>query len=869
MTFLLSLLVIGVIVAAFMLLSRIQLLERRVAQLEFRYAQPSEAPPVARREEPTAVAPEQPESAEPRPARVIYAARTTTRPPMVEEIAPQDDTPVEAEISGFVAQESPPQPPETPASAAAMEQAPPFAGFENLVGGRLPIWIGGAALVLAAFFFVRYAIEAGLLGPQARSIIAAIFGLALIAASEFARRSPRTADDPRVGQSLAGAGIASLYGTLYMAGELYGLIGGATAFVLMLLVTAAALALSIRHGPPTAIMGLIGGFAAPLVTGYSESNLVPLLIYLALFTAALFGLAIARGWAWLALAAAGAGFAWSAWLIAVIDGTAAAAIGPFILILAIGAAFALPRMGDDRPVIRAAPLLLGLVQLLMLAPRLDFGPLTWALYAMLAGATIILAVRDPRLIAAAGAAGALALLLLGIGLANGSPSAPVAAIVFALMFAGAGHALLTRESGRGTWILLALGGSAGPFLLARALWAEPVGDSVWALLALLGAASAALVAWRCRTPEDDWLGHLAAPALATLLVGIGIGPLVGIEWTPLLIALLMVALAGWARHTGSVRLFLLPAIAWAAVLIAAAQPLADYLFVLGGSLAGTRTHMITLPTLADAVRALAVPAALAAALLFDPRQYGRARLVVAAGVTAIAVFIGYHLAKLPLAIATPERFTALGFTERALITQALFAAALALATRPGWGRIAVAIAAIAVARIVWFDLLLLNPMLVEQQVGSLPVLNAAVLHAAAATLWLWLLSRTLPAPRTWRMLSLVAFALTGLVLVRQASHGTLLTGPFGQGETWSYSAALLAVSIAWLARGIMTGARDLRIAGLALLTLATIKVFLVDAAALAGILRIVSFLGLGLALIAIGWAYGKVLKRPLPRQPSP
>jgi uncharacterized membrane protein len=60
----------------------------------------------------------------------------------------------------------------------------------------------------------------------------------------------------------------------------------------------------------------------------------------------------------------------------------------------------------------------------------------------------------------------------------------------------------------------------------------------------------------------------------------------------------------------------------------------------------------------------------------------------------------------------------------------------------------------------------------------------------------------------------------------------------------------------------MTGAHDLRIAGLALLTLVTFKVFLIDAAALEGILRILSFLGLGLALIAIGWAYGKVLKRP-------
>ncbi|WP_182466655.1 DUF2339 domain-containing protein [Sphingomonas gilva] len=746
--------------------------------------------------------------------------------------------------------------------------------FENLVGGRLPIWIGGAALVLAGFFFVRYAIEAGLLGPAARAVIAAIFGLALVAASEAARRLHATADDPRIAQALAGAGVASLYGTLYMAGELYGLIGGLSAFVLMLLVTGLALGLSVRHGPPTAIMGLIGGFAAPLVTGYSESNLVPLLIYLALFTAALFGLAIARGWAWLALAASGAGFAWSAWLIAVIDGDAAAAIGPFILILAIGAAFALPRLEGGRPIVRAAPLLLGLVQLLMLAPRLEFSPLAWALYAMLAGAVIILAARDLRLTVAAGAAGALALLLLAIGLANGSPSAPAAALVFALLFAGAGHALMGRPeshpAGRATWTLLALGGSAGPFLLSRALWAEPVSDGLWALLAVASAVPAALVAWRCRESGQTEqvlgraaLGHLGGPAVAALLIIVGFAPIVTPAWTPVLIAFVMLALALWARLVGRGAIFALPAIAWGAALLAAAEPLADYAWLVFRSLTGLRIPFRLLPDLADALTQLAIPATIAAALLaFDARQFARARWLVAASAAAIAVLLAYTFAKLPLAIASPEAFLAMGFTERAALTQALFAAAWLLGRSSAWRMLAAAIAAVALARIVWFDLLLLNPLLVRQAVGPIILLNAAVLHAAAATIWLWLLSRILPASRSWRLLSLAGFALTALVIVRQASHGSILTGPFGQGETWLYSAALLAVSVAWLAHGIHTGARDLRIAGLALLTLVTFKVFLIDAAALEGLLRILSLLGLGIALIAIGWAYGKVLRRP-------
>jgi len=46
-------------------------------------------------------------------------------------------------------------------------------------------------------------------------------------------------------------------------------------------------------------------------------------------------------------------------------------------------------------------------------------------------------------------------------------------------------------------------------------------------------------------------------------------------------------------------------------------------------------------------------------------------------------------------------------------------------------------------------------------------------------------------------------------------------------------------------------------------------VFLVDAAALEGVLRILSFLGLGLALIAIGWAYGRFMKVPVSPEAAP
>ena len=104
-------------------------------------------------------------------------------------------------------------------------------------------------------------------------------------------------------------------------------------------------------------------------------------------------------------------------------------------------------------------------------------------------------------------------------------------------------------------------------------------------------------------------------------------------------------------------------------------------------------------------------------------------------------------------------------------------------------------------------------------------------------------------------------ALTALVTVRQLVQGNLIAGAtIDVGENYLYSAALLALSIAWLAIGIKTGLAILRLAGLALLTVVTLKVFLIDAAALEGVLRILSFMGLGIALIGIGWAYGRVMR---------
>jgi len=831
LTVFLFLLVPGVAVAFFVVLRRLTILEqelRRVESLvtgieerESRFAAPA-APPLAEAGVETV-----PDAVERATARIAAAAQ---RPP---------------------AQAARTAPPPRP--------APPALNLESLIGGRLPIWIGGAALVLAGFFLVRYSIESGLLGPAVRTAIAALFGLVLIAASEAARRFPATAEDPRVAQVLAGAGVASLYGTLYMAAALYHLIAPLTAFVAVVLVTAAAMGLALRHGPPTAVMALIGGFVAPLVAGFDAAGIGPLLVYLALFIAALFGLAIHRGWGWLALAASIAGFGWINFLIAALHGRDQdlSAVGAFTMLLAACASAALPATGTRNPWLRLAPLVAGFVQLLALAPSLEFSALAWSFYLVLAAAALFLSWRQSLYLPAAFAALGFLLVLEGLALLQPERSAtPLAAIVATLLFAVPGHLLANRDRG---WAALALGGTAGPLLVAHGCAPSLFAPVGWGTLELLAAIACAHMAWRRKSEKDD-IVLTAASLLAGLLAALGLAQFVPDAWLGLPLTLVLVGLAGWARAARAPALFALPALPYLAALLAGIVPLMGLADLISASLGGDRLPLLRIPALPDLFRTLALPTIALLAILLDARQLGRARRFVGSVAIGVGILLLYVLAKQPLAIATPERFVAIGFVERALLTQACLAAGWYLLRSRRFPSLAMILLGLGLLRLAWFDLLIFNPAIEAQAVGAIPLFNAAVLHAALAAFWLWTLSDKQP----WRTGAALLTIVAALALVRQATHGSLLTGPVTTLENGGYSAALLGVALFWLWRGITAEVHDLRIAGLALLTLVTFKVFLVDAAALDGVLRILSFLALGVALIGISWAYSRFLARPAP-----
>jgi len=168
-------------------------------------------------------------------------------------------------------------------------------------------------------------------------------------------------------------------------------------------------------------------------------------------------------------------------------------------------------------------------------------------------------------------------------------------------------------------------------------------------------------------------------------------------------------------------------------------------------------------------------------------------------------------------------------------------------------------------------LLAANPLWTGEAVPGGVMVNALVpAYLLPSTLALLLaLAERNARPRAYAWTSaalglLLQLAFVGLEIRRVAQGPDLgLWRGFGQGEQWGYSVALLAIGMAVLGIGLLRDIGFARLASAVYLVLAVLKVFVIDLARLEGVMRALSFIGLGLVLIGIGLVYQKLLaQRP-------
>lgn len=494
-------------------------------------------------------------------------ARTAPRGPLVRTttIAAASDDAVEvaaseAARSPFPPAPQPPTPP--PPSPSAPAPRPKRGGFEELFGSKLPIWAGGITLAVAGLFIVKYSIDTGLLSPAVRVVFALLFAAALVAAAEVSRRWRATAIDPRVAQALAGAGIAVAYAAVLLAANLYSLIGEGTAFVALATITATALGLALRFGAPCAVLGLVGGLAAPALAG-GTGNAATLAIYLILAVSGLTGVARMQGWRWLSAAALVGGFGWGGAMLVehVIDTAAALSIGGYLLVLAL----AVPVLaggvagGTMGRLTRLLPPAAAAIQLAILIELGGHRPLVWGLYALLSVGVVVLARIDRRLFALPPVALAVGAIVVALW------TAPAATILLPVLLVGA--LLFGADAAARLWPVrrqvsdrvdaLQLGGALVA-AIALGMWKDPqLGDTAWGMLAALAAVVPLVLAARAwMRPETEGAsrnaGHGPMPAIlvaaALILLDAAAALLVASAWLPVVMAALAVASA-WAART--------------------------------------------------------------------------------------------------------------------------------------------------------------------------------------------------------------------------------------------------------------------------------------------------------------------------------
>ena len=153
--------------------------------------------------------------------------------------------------------------------------------------------MGGIALIASAIFFARWTIEQGLVTPELRFAFMLMGGIGALVAAEIGLRKGYE----RTANPLSGAGIAILYIAFFAGHSRYDLISMPMAFLGMVFVTITACVLAVRYDAfPTAVLGLLGGFATPVALSTGEDRPVGLFAYILLLNLGLFAVGVRRKW---------------------------------------------------------------------------------------------------------------------------------------------------------------------------------------------------------------------------------------------------------------------------------------------------------------------------------------------------------------------------------------------------------------------------------------------------------------------------------------------------------------------------------------------------------------------------------------------
>ncbi|MGA7524836.1 MAG: DUF2339 domain-containing protein [Acidobacteriaceae bacterium] len=233
-----------------------------------------------------------------RVARLEAALPTDGIVPRLEEptaAAPLPSPMVPAEASGTIGMAPMPSaaPVPPPQFALQEDRAAEERSLESRIGSQWFNRIGILAVLIAAAWFLKLAIDNHWIGPLGRILIGLLAGAGLISWSERFRTRGYTV----FSWSLKAIGSGVLYLSLWAAWSLYHLIGSPTALVAMIAVTAFNGFLSwVQDAELLALYAIVGGFSTPLLISTGENHEVALFTYLLLLDLAVLVLVTLKPW---------------------------------------------------------------------------------------------------------------------------------------------------------------------------------------------------------------------------------------------------------------------------------------------------------------------------------------------------------------------------------------------------------------------------------------------------------------------------------------------------------------------------------------------------------------------------------------------
>jgi uncharacterized membrane protein len=771
----------------------------------------------------------------------------------------------------------------------------PAPGLEERLGTRWVVWVGGLTLALGGLFLVKYSIEAGLLGPAARVFFGGLFAAALLAAGEWTRRKEAIsaiapipiANIPAI---LTAAGTAVAYGTVYASYALYDFLSPAVAFIALGLVAVATLAAALLHGPALAGLGVVGAFVTPMLVASDRPDFWSLYIYIAIVTAAAFGLARIRMWRWLAIATIVFGTLWT--LVAMgVPGLLAphafsAAAGFALAAVLVVSGFLFGPDAEPGKVEPISCVSLGAYLFTAMAVVIAYrhADTSLVIFALLIATTLLIAWRTD---AAAGVRGNPEWLVVpggamkgvGVDALEGSVTTHLsAALLFAAGFGVMGFLAQGRAQNATVPVIWSAVAVATPLALLVACYAHiaHLDQSIpFAILAVLLAAAFAFATEQLSRREPRPGQAIAGALFATGTLGaLALGFTFALEKGWLTIALALMSLGtAWVSLKRPV-----PFLRWLAAILAVIVTLRiGYEPRIAGSDVGTT------PIFNWLLYGYGIPAAsfwLGAHLLRRRGDDAPLRMVEAAAIlfSVLLLFLEIrHFVNRGDVYRVGAGLVEVALQVCAMLAMAIGLERLRIRTRSIVHNIGALIVTAIAGLFILFGLFLLEmPMFWSIDVGGV-IWNRLLLAYALPAALMLALSYVVAGQRragyanTLAGIALV-LAMTYVTLqVRRFFHGPVLSaGGTSDAEQYAYSLAWLAVGVVLLVVGLAFASQRARLASAVVIGLTVLKAFLIDMSSLTGVWRALSFMGLGLVLVAIGWLYQRILfKRSVaPEQPA-